>query len=161
MTHKKPVSREVIDIAGQDVKKVRTSTLLRRLFKAPNLEGFIEDNVDIIQAPLFHTYISELCQVMEQVPERVIKQSSIERTYGHQLFNGTRKPSRDKVIQLAFGFGLDVDGTQKLLKMAQKNPLYPRIKRDAAILYCINHHKGILETQNMLHELELTMLGGD
>lgn len=88
--------------------------MLRRLFKSPNLEGFLDDNADAMQAPPFHAYISELCQVMDQVPERVIKQSSIERTYGHQLFNGTRKPSRDKVIQFAFGFGLDVDGTQKL-----------------------------------------------
>ncbi|MDD4833124.1 MAG: hypothetical protein PHC44_00090 [Lutispora sp.] len=142
-------------------KTVRTSTLLRRLFKAPNLEGFMEKNADDIQTPPFHEYISELCKVMDQVPERVIKQSSIERTYGHQLFNGIRKPSRDKVIQLAFGFGLDVDGTQKLLRMAQKNPLYPRIKRDAAILYCINHHIDVVEAQSILQDLGLTLLGGD
>lgn len=145
----------------QDVKKVGTSTLLLRLFKAPNLEGFIENNANAIQAPSFDVYILELCQAMGQVPERIIKQSSIERTYGHQLFNGTRKPSRDKVIQLAFGFGLDVDGTQNLLKMAQKNALYPRIKRDAAILYCINNHIGVVEAQSMLHDLGLTLLGGD
>lgn len=138
----------------------RTSTLLNRLFKATNLEGFIEDNTNSIQIPQFHTYISELCQTMGQIPERVIKKSSIERTYGHQLFNGTRKPSRDKVIQLSFGFGLDVDGTQKMLKVSQKNSLYPRIKRDAAILYCIKNHIGILEAQEILQDLNLTLLGG-
>lgn len=138
----------------------RTSTLLGRLFKASNLQGFIENNANAIQTPEFHTYISELCQEMQKVPERVIKQSSIERTYGHQIFNGTRKPSRDKVIQLSFGFGLDVEGTQNLLKVAQKNSLYPRIKRDAAILYCIKNHIGVLEAQGILHELKLTLLGG-
>lgn len=145
----------------QNVKRIRTSTLLHRLFKAPNLEGFMEGNATAMEIPAFNVYISELCRKMEQVPERVIRQASIERTYGHQLFNGTRKPSRDKVIQLAFGFGLDVDGTQKLLKAAQKNPLYPRIKRDAAILYCISHHIGIVETQSMLNDMGLTLLGGD
>ncbi|MDD2401041.1 MAG: hypothetical protein PHI90_01045 [Clostridia bacterium] len=144
----------------QNVTKIRTSTLLHRLFKSPNLKEFIEKNTEAIHLPLFHIYISELCQVMGQVPERIIKQSAIERTYGHQLFNGTRKPSRDKVIQLAYGFGLDVDGTQKLLKMAQKNFLYPRLKRDAAILYCIKHHIGFVETQGILHDLQLTLLGG-
>ena len=147
-------------MAQQNVKRVKTSTLLRRLFKAPNLEGFMENNEDAIQTPPFHVYISELCQVTDQVPERVIRLSSIERTYGHQIFNGTRKPSRDKVIQLAFGFALDVDGTQELLKAAQKNLLYPRIKRDAAILYCISHHIDIVEAQSMLHDLGLTLLGG-
>lgn len=143
-----------------NVKKVRTSTLLDRLFKASNLEGFMEKNAEAIQIPTFDSYISELCKMMGLIPERVIKQACIERTYGHQIFNGTRKPSRDKVIQLAFGFGLDVDGTQKLLKMAQKNPLYPRIKRDAVILYCINHHIGVVEVQGILHDLQLTLLGG-
>ncbi len=140
---------------------VKTSTLLRRLFKAPDLKRFFEENADQFCIMPFHEYISQLCKKLDKVPERVIKQSSIERTYGHQIFNGTRKPSRDKVIQLAFGFGLDVDNTQKLLKIAEKNQLYPRIKRDAAILFCINHHIGIVETQSMLYDLGESLLGGD
>jgi transcriptional regulator with XRE-family HTH domain len=97
----------------------------------------------------------------ELVPEQVIRKAGIERSYGHQLFNGTRKPSRDKVIQLAFGLGLDLDETQKMLQLAQKSPLYPKIKRDAAIVYCLTHDKDIMETQTMLHSLDLTLLGGD
>ena len=69
-----------MDYISVNVKKVRTSTLLRRLFKAPNLDSFIEKNEKNIQIPPFYAYISELCQVMNQVPEWVIKQSSIERT---------------------------------------------------------------------------------
>ena len=144
-----------------NLKKVRTSTLLRRLFKAPDLEGFMVKNAENLHTPVFNEYIKELCYMTKQVPERVIKNASIERTYGHQLFNGTRKPSRDKVIQLAFGFELDVEGTQHLLRIAQKSPLYPRIKRDAAILYCLNNHIDIVGVQNLLYNLELTLLGGD
>ena len=98
---------------------------------------------------------------MGQVPERVIKMASIERTYGHQLFNGTRKPSRDKVIQLAFGFRLGVDEAQRLLKIAQKSLLYTKIKRDAVILYCLNNQKSIIETQSVLETLGLTLIGGE
>lgn len=142
-------------------KEAGTSTLLRRLFKAPNLEEFMENNTDEITLPQFHEYISGLCKAGGQVPEHIIRHASIDRTYGHQLFNGTRKPSRDKVIQLAFGFGLTVDGTQKLLQIAQKNALYPRIRRDAAILYCLNNHMSILDTQSVLQGLGLTLLGGE
>lgn len=106
-------------------------------------------------------YITALCRKMELTPEWVIKQASIERTYGHQLFNGTRKPSRDKVIQLAFGFKMDVDGAQELLKASRKSLLYPRIKRDAAILYCLNNQKDVIETQSVLETLGLTLLGGE
>lgn len=145
----------------KNVKKIRTSSLLDKLFKTSNLERFIERNANDMEIPLFHIYISELCQTMGQVPERVIKLASIERTYGHQLFNGTRKPSRDKVIQLAFGFGLGVDDAQKLLKIAQKSLLYPKIKRDAVILYCLNNQKSIIETQSVLETLGLILLGGE
>ncbi|HEX2979121.1 MAG TPA: hypothetical protein VHO48_02550 [Anaerolineaceae bacterium] len=148
-------------MAEQNQKAGRTSALLRKLFNTRNLEKFIERNAAVMEIPAFHAYISELCSDRGQVPEQVIKRAGIERTYGHQLFNGTRKPSRDKVIQLAFGLDLDLDGAQKLLKIAQKSPLYPKIKRDAAIIYCLQHGKDILDTQAVLHELGLTLLGGE
>jgi hypothetical protein len=144
-----------------NTKDINTSTLLRRLFKAVDLEKFIKGNANAISITPFHVYISELCRSTGQKPEQIIKRSSIERSYGHQLFNGTRKPSRDKVLQLAFGFGLGVEDTQKLLKLAQKSELYPKIKRDAAILYCRGNHMDVLETQDILQRLGLTLLGGE
>lgn len=148
-------------MAPSDIKELSTSTLLRRLFKSSDLDKFINNNIDEMNIPPFHVYILDLCKAEGWVPEQIIKKAAIDRTYGHQLFNGTRKPSRDKVIQLAFGFGLDVDGAQKLLKLAQKNALYPKIKRDAAILYCLNNHKDVLETQSILQALGQTLLGGE
>ncbi len=142
-------------------KESRTSSLLRRLVNTTDLEKFLERNASEMGLPEFYVYVTDLCRATSQVPEQVIKRAGIERTYGHQLFNGTRKPSRDKVIQLAFGLNLDVDGAQKLLMIAQKSPLYPKIKRDAAILFCLAHQKGFLETQSVLHFLGLTILGGE
>jgi hypothetical protein len=142
-------------------KEIRTSVLLRRLVKAADLDEVMESHAQEMNQPPFHAYLNELCDSSNRVPEQVIRCASIERTYGHQLFNGTRKPSRDKVIQLAFGFALDLDGAQKLLQAAEKNLLYPKIKRDAAIIHCIAHRKDILETQAVLHTLGLTLLGGD
>ncbi|HWR61967.1 MAG TPA: hypothetical protein VN580_10170 [Clostridia bacterium] len=121
----------------------------------------MDSDSDKMAVPPFHAYISELCRELKQVPEQIIRRSAIDRTYGHQLFNGTRKPSRDKVIQLAFGFDLDVDGAQELLKLARQAALYPKIKRDAAILRCLHEHKDIFETQSILQALGLTLLGGE
>lgn len=139
----------------------RTSTLLRRLFKAPSLETFLHAHAEDLAPPPFHAHICRMCRDAGQVPEQVIRRGGIDRTYGHQLFNGTRKPSRDKVLQLAFGFGLDVEGAQELLKMARQSALYPKIKRDAAILRCLNEGRNILETQAVLQALGLTLLGGE
>ncbi len=138
-----------------------TSVFLGKLLQSPDLEGFIESYTDEMEIPTFNVYINNLCESTGQVPEQIIKRAAIERTYGHQLFNGRRKPSREKVIQLAFGLHLDVNGTQKLLQIAQKNSLYPKIKRDAAILFCIHNQKDIFETQALLESLGLTLLGDE
>ena len=148
-------------MAEQDRQEIPTSDFLRRLFKTPDLEEFIYCHLEDMHVPPFHTYISDICITSGQVPEHVIKRAGIERTYGHQLFNGTRKPSRDKVIQLAFGLSLDVDAAQDLLKIARKSLLYPKIKRDAAILYCLGNKKDFYETQSVLESLDLTLLGGE
>lgn len=146
-------------MADKNLKKVRTSTLLRKLFNTPTIESFLKYEIKNLEPHPFHTYLNNICESTGQVPEHVISRSAIDRTYGHQLFNGRRNPSRDKVIQLAFGLKLDLDETQSLLQAAQKSALYPKVKRDAAIIFCLHHEKDIFETQEVLKVLGLTMLG--
>lgn len=145
-------------MVDKSTNKSPTIALLKKLFNTPDLEIFMECNEQSMQVPPFHTYITEICEEKGEIPEHIIARSAINRTYGHQLFNGTRKPSRDKVIQLAIGFGLDFNETQKLLQVAQKSILYPKIKRDAAIIHCILHKQDIFETQAALQALEITPL---
>ena len=140
--------------------KVNTNTLMKRLFKAADLDAYLEGNESYLQSPDFSTLLQQYCQTRKMLPAHVIELSQIERTYGHQLFNGTRRPSRDKVIQLALGMGLNVDETQRLLRAAGKSPLYPRLKRDAVILYGIGKKLPILTVQENLTKYGLTLLGG-
>jgi len=141
-------------------KNISTSTLLQRLLKTASLDKFLRryDDVKNYMQP-FNEYISNLCIEKSIVTEQVIIKSDIERTYGHQLFNGTRTPSRDKVIQLAFGFEMGYEETQVLLKTAQKNPLYPKIKRDAVIIYALERGYNVVDVQETLNELQLPLLG--
>ena len=136
--------------------ETNTDNLLKILY-THSLDDFMDSNPSLMPFP---DYITHMCLSRGATREHVIKKSGIDRTYGHQLFNGTRKPSRDKVIQLAFGFELDVEQTQQLLKAAEKSPLYPRIKRDAALLYCIMHKLGYIEAQKLLHSFDIEALGG-
>lgn len=141
--------------------KTRTSTtaLFNRLLEAPDLEIFIKNNADEMYMQPFCEYITQLCKKQGEIPEHIIKRANIERSYGHQLFKGTRNPSRDTVLQLAFGFGAGIDEVRELLKRAGKNALYPKVKRDAALIYCFREHFSILEAQRVLHEMRLPLLG--
>ena len=42
----------------------------------------------------------------------VIYRAKLDTVYGYQIFNGTRKPSRDKLLQLAFGLPIVISITQ-------------------------------------------------
>ena len=140
-------------------EKVTTETLMQRIFKTKQLRHFLRANEMHLREEPFHAYLQRLCLEKGLVPERVILAAQIDRTYGHQLFNGTRRPSRDKVLQLALAMGLPVDETQKLLRAAGKSGLYPRIRRDAALLYCLNRSFSVSETQEILSGYEMTLLG--
>lgn len=137
----------------------KTSVLFGLLFKTPNIRKFMEKTEEGMWLPSFSEYINKLCKDGDEVPERIIKRSNIERSFGHQLFKGTKNPSRDTVIQLAFGFKTDVEGAQNLLKYARKSALYPRVKRDAAIIYCLHNGFTLLETQTVLYDMKLSMIG--
>lgn len=65
------------------------------------------------------------------------------------------------MLQLAFGLGAEVEETQRLLRLADRSPLYPKLRRDAAILHCLHERKSLLETQELLQALGMTILGGD
>lgn len=145
---------------NEQTNQTRTSTLFRRLFKTSSIKEFMEKNADEMQLQSFSEYITGLCKKKGEVPERIIRRANIERSFGHQLFKGAKKPSRDTVLQLAFGFEADVDTAQKLLKHAGMSALYPRVKRDTAILYCLHNRFTIVETQNVLHEMDLPLIGG-
>ena len=138
-----------------------TTTLRRRLFKAPNFEAFVEENAALLTPMKISDYLAELREKSGFSVGQIVIRCNIDRNYFHQLLNGTRHPSRDKLIQLAFGFGLDVDGTQELLKIAQMSALYPRIVRDAAILRCLHDGKRFDETQELLSQMGLTLLDGE
>ncbi len=139
--------------------KITTSTLLQKLFKTSSITRFIKHYDEQMKPTYFSEYLSILCKNRKTISEHVIIKSGIERTYGHQIFNGRRKPSRDKVIQLAFGFGMNYDEAQELLKVARKSPLYPKIKRDAVVIYALKHKLTIGDVQATLCDLTLPLLG--
>jgi hypothetical protein len=140
-------------------QNVSTGTMLERLFKTSNITRFIKSYDDGMKQPPFHIHITKLCEEKGAVRERVILKSGIARTYGYQFFGGARKPSRDKTIQLAFGFEMHYEETQALLKAARKSPLNPKIERDAVVIFALTKKYSVVETQIILGELELPLLG--
>lgn len=145
----------------KDQAQQSTNQVLDSLIRSNNFEAFLDSNSGDIVETDFGEYLTELCESKDIEKSDVIKRSGIERSYGYQLFKGTRTPSRDKVLQLAVGLSLGLDETQKLLKMARKSELYPRIKRDAAVIFAIERKMKMIDLQAFLAHLGENPLGED
>ncbi len=138
---------------------VTTKTLQQAIARARNFGSVQEHHADAFIEQTTAQRLGLLCEACGLKPGEVIRRAQIERTYGYQIFNGTRQPSRDKLIQLAFGFRLPLEQTQELLKHSGKSILYSRIRRDAACIFGISHQLNVQEMQELLASEQLPLLG--
>ena len=143
-----------------DGKKIGTEELLKLLFKERNLEQFLQRHESDCLHESVSEYLTRWCKNHGEVPEHVIRAANLEKSFGHQLFSGRRKPSRDTVIQLAFAMKADVAQAQEMLKIARKSALYPRVPRDTVILYCLHNQVSLVDASIILADLGLPALGG-
>ena len=145
---------------SENNNRISTDELLGLLFKERNIELFLQRNESAYLTPSFNEYLNAWCRKHLEVPEQVIRRANLEKSYGHQLFSGKRNPSRDTVLQLAFAMNADLAQAQEMLKIARRSPLYPRIRRDTVIIYCLHNHISLVDTGIILQDLGLPPLGG-
>lgn len=131
-----------------------TDELLKILNAEEEIESYIEENKqDLINLSL-SDYLDDMLKKYNISKNEAINNSALNQIYGYQIFDGKKKsPSRDKLIQLIFGLGLDVTDAQRLLKIAGVNELYPHIKRDSIIIFAINKKVSVSECDELLFEL--------
>ena len=103
--------------------------------------------------PSLPIYLSSLLHRHRLAVQDVAVRCNLDRSYAYQLFNGTRRPSRDLLLRLALLLQLGEDEAQRLLKIAGRQPLYARSRRDAAVLYALTHGLTMEEAQDLLAEL--------
>lgn len=106
----------------------------------------------------FVAYLESMMEKKKMTKSELVHRSNLSRTYVYQIINGTRVPGKDKVIQLAFALHLNLNETNHLLMLSNNGSLYPKIKRDAIIIYAINHHLSILDTNELLSDYNMPIL---
>lgn len=99
-------------------------------------ENLIEDNTP----PKLHKLLNKYIEEKNMTKAEVIRKLNIDRNYGYWILNGTRKPTRNCLIQLSLILGLDVEQINYLMKLAGKPPLYVRNPLDARVFYAISHN---------------------
>lgn len=121
------------------IKETSTDNIFEMIEE--NSEKFI-DSIDSEKfsdyKSMFTKYLYDLLKNKKMTISSLVYKTTLSQSYLYQIASGTRHLGRDKAIILAFAIGLDLDQTQRLLKYSNNAVLYPKVKRDAIIICCID-----------------------
>lgn len=139
--------------------KKTTGELLELLKKSPAAASYMEHAADdlIRQIPL-SVYLTNLIEEKAMEKSRLIRLSGLDRGYVYDILAGKKNPSRDKVLVLCFAMSLSAEDTQQLLKSTGYAPLYVRLERDSIILFGLEHGISLMETNELLFEMNYDVL---
>ena len=113
-----------------------TESELDRLLHAPSIDAFIDER-DLPERTLAD-YLQELLAQKRLERAQVVRMANLNETFGYQIFKGTRHPSRDKVLQIAFAMALSLREANRALRAAGTNELNAKVRRDAIIIFCLD-----------------------
>ena len=108
---------------------------------------------DAFRLPPLPEYLRSLLAERGVSVGDVVVRCSLDRSYAYQLFNGTRRPTRDFLLLLSLSLGLEEAEAQRLLKIAGRPPLYARDRRDAAALYALSRGLSPEKADALLRDL--------
>ena len=98
-----------------------TDELMNILKTKKTYEEFFEEEVGELYFSSVDEYLNLLIVEKKLRKSDIIQKSNLDKNYAYQIFNGIKKrPSRDKILMLAFGMSLNLNETKKLLKIAQQ-----------------------------------------
>lgn len=112
-----------------------TEELLNELLSSPDPSSFLLSANPSKRS--LAEYLQQLLGEKGLERSKVVRDAGLNDTFGYQIFKGTRKASRDKVLQLAFAMHLGLRETDRLLQAAGANELYCKNRRDAIIIFAV------------------------
>lgn len=129
-----------------------TEFLETELKKAESPEAFLAANEKALYEKTVTEFLVEMLIKYNTEKSEVLTGAGLTGTYAYQIFDGRRTAGREKLIQLAFGFPLTLEETQRLLKCGGYRELYVKNKRDAYVMYALEKKCGIDELNELLFD---------
>lgn len=134
-----------------------TEDLLERISLARELEAVIEGDSFVKRS--FAEVLQEFATEKGLSQAEIARRSGLSYNHVYYLFRGDRGVSRNKALALAFALGLTVRETGRLLQAAGVNGLYAKDRRDAILIFCLDHDYTLSQTEEELFRFGEPTLG--
>lgn len=128
-----------------------TEEVLHELLEAPDIDTFIAGHE--FPSCTLSEYLQEMLKKKHLERARVVRMADLNETFGYQIFTGARNPSRNKVLQIAFAMALTLRETNRALSAAGVATLTCKSRRDAIIIFCIDHGCSLQKVNEELYRL--------
>lgn len=136
---------------GDALHEELTEELLERLLSSATPEAYLEQSQ--IDDRSLSDYLLDLIEVRGMSRADVVRRSTVNSTFVYQIFNGSRHIGRENAIKMALGIGCTLRETQRLLRHAGVSELWCKNRRDAIIMFCIDHNYTLAECDDELFRL--------
>lgn len=129
---------------------VELMSILKNIDDESYLDEFVKITSTNFSDPSLPNFFQNICKEKGISKSDLIKNAEIDRTYGYQILNGTKKPSRDKLLKLCISASLDIEESNKALKLGNVGQLYPKNPRDSIIIFGINKKLNLFQIDELL-----------
>ncbi|MCD7883980.1 MAG: hypothetical protein LUI87_09835 [Lachnospiraceae bacterium] len=137
-------------MAGQQKKELTTSQLLSVIKKSNNFSEVTETWHDHEEEPVFCHYLYAVMQKHGKTAPDIILESGIERSYFYHVLSGQKTPGRNMVLRISLCLSATLTETNQLLRLSRQGVLYPKVKRDAAIIFAIEKKCTMQQANDLL-----------
>lgn len=145
----------------KDKKTCDLLNILNSIDNTSTLNNYIKKTEADFKNLDLPSYFKNILKEKNIKKSKLIENSNLDRTYGYQILNGSKNPSRDKILQLCIGAKLNIQEIQRALTLGNVGQLYPKDSRDASIIFAINKGLNIIAINQLLSELGFAPLGED
>lgn len=133
-------------------KVLNTADLMRLLRENGDFTQALEhgnhaiNNPSLIMQLMLHQTESGM-----SIPQ-IADSAMLSQSFAYQIFSGIRNPGRNTLICIACAMRLPLNSVQRLLTLSQKGELYPRVRRDAAIIFALEHGYSLIQMEDLLQK---------
>ncbi len=137
-----------------------TEELLEGLLASKSVDTYLKNTTTPDRT--LPQYLFELLNKRNLKRAEVARASGLNATVVYDIFSGKSRPGHDHAVMLALGLKADLRETQRILRLAGAGELWCKRRRDAILIWCVEHGLTRAETDDELYRLgEKTLLGTD
>lgn len=136
-------------------QEIKTTFLLNQLKESHDLYHYIQNNQSAFRSDCFADFLNQLIERYHLSKGRLVTASGLSKSYAYEIFAGFKVPTRDKILQLILSIHSTLDESQHLIVLGGYSPLSPKVQRDAAVIFGIEHQLSLVHINDLLYDLGL------